>query len=162
MWLRDGVAPSMMLEASARYPLETGGVFMGYWVDATTAVVTRAIGPGPNAAHQRHAFSPDQDWQTTAIAEHYRAADRRETYLGDWHSHPDETQAYLSRKDRAVLYRIATTPGARAPTPLMSVLLGSLHNWEIATWRGRAARRLKVFPAVRLEPVVTKIEARLD
>jgi integrative and conjugative element protein (TIGR02256 family) len=80
----------MMGEAAARYPLETGGVFMGYWADDRTAVVTQAIGPGPNAYHHRHRFAPDQEWQTTEIAEYYRASGRRETYLGDWHTHPDE------------------------------------------------------------------------
>jgi hypothetical protein len=56
-----------------------------------------------------------------------------------------------------VLYRIATAPKARAPTPLMMVLLGSPEKWDIATWRGRAVRRLKVFPEVDLESVFTKM-----
>ena len=158
VWLRHGVAPSMMEEASAKYPLETGGVLMGYWVDDSVAVVTQAIGPGLRADHQRHGFAPDQEWQTAKIAEWYRVSGRHDTYLGDWHTHPDETYAYLSRKDRAVLYRIATAPKARAPTPLMTVLLGSPDKWLIKIWRGRAARRRKLFPVLDLEAVVTKVE----
>jgi integrative and conjugative element protein (TIGR02256 family) len=158
MWLREGVASLMLEEASAKYPLETGGVFMGYWADDCTAVVTQAIGPGPKADHQRHGFAPDQEWQTAKIAEYYQVCGRRDTYLGDWHTHPDDAGPYLSRKDRAVIYRIATAPSARAPTPLMTVLLGSPDNWSMTTWRGRAARRLKLFPALDFEAVVTKVE----
>ena len=68
------------------------------------------------------------------IAEHYYASGRVETYLGDWHSHPNGG-GRLSSLDRRTLAMIAGFDAARAPRPLMAVLHGG-EPWRLAIWLG--------------------------
>lgn len=89
VWLARNVLEAATREADEKFPLESGGTFMGWWADAKTAVVTAMIGPGPDASHGQSHFQPDQAWQLDQIAQHYHASGRREIYLGDWHSHPN-------------------------------------------------------------------------
>lgn len=128
--LARGVLALCRAEADRCYPLETGGVLMGFW-RRHLAVVTQVIGPGPNARHERWSFEPDQEWQLGAIAAHYARSGRRETYLGDWHTHPDARNGNLSRMDRGVLRKVISTPSARAPTPVMMILYGSPAGWVL-------------------------------
>lgn len=130
-----------LAEAADKFPLESGGTFMGWWADSGTAVITGMIGPGPDAHHGRHSFQPDQAWQLAQIADHYAASGRRETYLGDWHSHPGASGGNLSWTDRRVLRRIIETPAARCPTPLMIVYWGEIDNWEVTAWHARLQPR---------------------
>lgn len=127
----------VIAETHARAPLETGGVLLGYWVhrrderydapapswhSGAEVVITHALGPGPKAIHQRDAFSPDHEFHAHEVARIYAESGRMLTYLGDWHSHPTGT-ARLSRRDRTTLARIARSPDARAPHPLMLVIV---------------------------------------
>jgi hypothetical protein len=57
--------------------------------------------------------------------------------LGDWHSHPRATSGSLSRHDRAVIRKIARTPAARAPNPIMAIFFGSPECWNVTVWAGR-------------------------
>ncbi len=109
---------------------------MGYWADPDTAVVRTMIGPGPNAFHGRHNFQPDETWQQKEIARHYTASGRRDTYLGDWHSHPNASGGTLSWIDRRVLRRIIRNPSARCPMPVMMVFWGQSDDWQLTAWRG--------------------------
>jgi integrative and conjugative element protein (TIGR02256 family) len=140
VWLSADALLQMQSEADLAFPRESGGVFMGYWSDDATAVITALIGPGPNARHEKRSFAPDQDWQLEEIARHYRETGRRETYLGDWHSHPNSASGDLSRTDRRVLRRVAKCPRARAPTPLMAILHGRDGTWQLAMWRATLRR----------------------
>jgi integrative and conjugative element protein (TIGR02256 family) len=116
------------------FPVETGGVLMGYWVkEFEEIVITHAIGPGPTAIHLPTGFIPDSEYQEDEIACHYAESERLSTYLGDWHTHPLET-AHLSRKDRRTLRRIAKYTDARASVPLM-VVLGGGDPWCMKIWR---------------------------
>ena len=137
VWVPQEVSQICVEEASRMFPLETGGTFMGWWADPTTAAVTATIGPGPKAIHERYHFQPDQDWQLEQIAHHYEASGRRETYLGDWHSHPTKTSTTLSWADRRTLRLIISTPSARCPTPLMGILWGQPDDWQTAIWHAR-------------------------
>lgn len=123
-------------DADLHFPFETGGVLMGYHVDGT-AVVTEIIGAGPSASHRTHSFEPDYDWQSQRIAEHYQRSGRRETYLGDWHTHPRALSGALSGHDRAVIRKIIRTPEARAAQPLMAIFYGVPQQWNLAVWTGR-------------------------
>jgi integrative and conjugative element protein (TIGR02256 family) len=133
VWLPFALHQDCIAEANRCYQLETGGALMGYW-HGRQAVITEVIGAGPAANHQRYSFEPDQEWQVAAIAGHYEASGRRETYLGDWHSHPDAQTGGLSLTDRRVLRRIITTPSARAPSPLMMVYYGDRDEWQTQVW----------------------------
>lgn len=130
---------SMRREADRLFPRETGGILLGYRADGQT-VVTAIIGPGPKADHQVDGFRPDYDFQEAEIARRYAASQRRETYLGDWHSHPGADDAQMSFKDRITLSRIARFGPARAPEPLMAILFGEPGGWRCGLWICAEAR----------------------
>ncbi len=118
-------------EVDNSYPQESGGVLMGYWGNYLKEVaITHIIGPGPNAEHGNVFFRPDYKWQEDEIKIIYQKTDRKITYLGDWHSHPNASAA-LSFKDRFTLLRIAKYLPARAPHPLMGIVDGkdTFHIW---------------------------------
>jgi integrative and conjugative element protein (TIGR02256 family) len=120
-------------------PLETGGVLLGYWVNETSLVVTAIIGPGPEAKHTSNNFLPDAEYHDKAIQEHFLASECRETYLGDWHTHPSGT-AYMSSTDKKTLDRIANSEAAHAATPVM-LILGESEDWYPKAWIRRRGRR---------------------
>lgn len=134
VWLPRPAIREMQHEADSKFPLETGGIIMGYWArPLREVVITIAIGPGPNAVHERTEFAPDHDFQCSHIADAYQASGRTETYVGDWHAHPFGIPL-LSRTDQKTLRRIARTPAARLKNPLMLVLAGEPVGWEMAIW----------------------------
>lgn len=136
-WISTG-AEQTMREEAARHPFaETGGVLLGYRSPDGSVVVADATGPGAGARRTADSFHPDVAWQRSEIAARYAASGRINTYLGDWHTHP-EGVPLLSPTDRRTLRRIAQTPAARAPHALMAILApgadGSLAVWQ---YRGR-------------------------
>lgn len=138
-------------EATRTFPLETGGTFMGWWADDATAVIAEVIGPGPEAIHGRHEFAPDQAWQLMQIATQYEASGRRETYLGDWHSHPNASSGRLSWTDRRVLRRIIHSPEARCKNPLMAILWGGASDWQAEICHAQLRRRTMLWDRLVVE-----------
>ncbi len=90
-WLREDGNAYLLDQAQKHAPNETGGLLLGYRHSPTEAVITDAIGPGPEAKHRASTFEPDYPWQADQLAHCYPAQDRRIAYLGDWHTHPFET-----------------------------------------------------------------------
>lgn len=156
-WLPRRLYATCIDEACRWYPLETGGVFMGYWHNPQVVVITQTIGPGPNALHGKHYFEPEQEWQLSEIAKHYEQSGRRETYIGDWHSHPRIGAGNLSARDRRVLRRIINTPAARAQMPLMAIFHGDPKDWQLAVWRAQLRYRRFLWPKL----VVDNLNVRL-
>lgn len=153
-WVAAASMAAMRRECDAAYPLETGGVFIGYWArPGEEAVITAIVGPGPGAANTRHGFRPDYAFQEAEIAQHYARSGRREAYLGDWHCHPDAADGQLSFKDRATLRRIAAHEAARAPDPLMGVLYGTPGAWRLGLWKGNTRRIVGLLPWTATVPV---------
>lgn len=136
IWLSDSALSFMTLEAGTKAPLETGGVLLGYWVTPQEVVITRCIGPGPNAVRRRASYHPDYDYQEAEIEHAFRVSDGADSYLGDWHTHPGAKTAHLSWKDKRTIRRIAEAPEAQAPTPLMLVLCGDDADWTPYAWIG--------------------------
>lgn len=144
-WLSTD-AHQTIREEAANHPLaETGGVLLGYYSPVGSVVVAEATGPGPGARRTADSFHPDAAWQRAEIAARYAASGRINTYLGDWHTHPDGVLS-PSPTDIRTLRRIARTAAARAPHPLMAILAPD-SNGSVAIWqhRGqmRAPRRLQ-------------------
>ena len=54
VWIPKRTYDSCVDEVANFYPLETGGVLMGYWHKLGTAVVTATVGAGPDALHDQH------------------------------------------------------------------------------------------------------------
>ena len=131
-WVERMVFKQMSLDADHLCPKETGGVLMGYWASLDQVVITNMIGSGPNAAHNRYSFTPDDQWQAAEISRIYEESGRVVTYLGDWHSHPGGSPS-LSIKDLITLFRVAVHKPARASKPLMGILYNN-PQWELEVW----------------------------
>ena len=156
IWLSTLDDAFMREEATGLFPYETGGAFMGYWANQREVVITASISAGPNAKHGRFTFEPDYEWQQAAIAEHYTASGRRETYLGDWHTHPAGISGRLSWADKRVLKRIAVAKAARAPQPIMIIYYGGPEEWHFESWSSCIQTRKLLWP--RLVTTSAKLE----
>jgi integrative and conjugative element protein (TIGR02256 family) len=163
VWITSQSLQTCIDEATRTFPLESGGTFMGWWTDSNTAVISAIIGPGPKAVHGRHEFAPDQGWQLAQIADHYQTSGRRETYLGDWHSHPNAFSGRLSWTDHRVLRRVIHSPEARCPQPLMAIVWGGAPTWQTAMWRAYVQLRPLLWNRLFVKPADLQIfEGRLE
>lgn len=132
-WLRQSAQIDMEAEADRAHPPETGGVLIGY-ATRDGLVVERIVGPGPMATATRTSFLPDTAFQQSELNRIYQLSAGKETYLGDWHSHPDGVPL-ISQIDRRTLRQIAGAKSARLNTPGMLILAGNPGNWKIAGYR---------------------------
>ena len=133
-WLKHSVLETMYDHANIFQPYETGGCLLGYWVKPLEEVVIcEIVGSGPNAKHSEFKFVPDHEWQASRIATIYEKSGYYYSYLGDWHSHPNDSSANLSWIDRRTLRKIASYPHARMPHPLM-VIIARGESWNLKIW----------------------------
>jgi integrative and conjugative element protein (TIGR02256 family) len=108
------------------FPRETGGILIGHWLNEKEVSITQIVGPGCNAVHLSSSFIPDNEYHIKEIARYYGQSEGKETYLGDWHTHPNQP-SYLSTLDRKTLRKIANFKPARQKRPLMLVM--GTHPW---------------------------------
>jgi len=134
LWLNGRARQKMLAYANASFPLETGGMLLGYEANNGEAVVTSIIGPGPHARHFRDRFVPDAEYQQAELEAHYTRTNGGETYLGDWHTHPDG-ESDLSNRDKRTLHHIATTPASGTANPVMLIMAGDVRDWIIGAVR---------------------------
>ena len=133
-WLNKMALESLYIEAKDKYPLETGGILMGYFGESgNIPVIMYASGPGPNAIHLRNYYRPDQEFDEAIIAAIHRKSGRQITYLGDWHTHPAPIDK-LSYKDKKTLKKIAMYKNARVNMPLM-LILSYDNQWAETVWQ---------------------------
>lgn len=156
-WLSCAAVRSMEEEADRLYPLETGGVVVGYWAGPTELVILEASGPGGGANHQSRHFKPDNDYHVRWIADRYRLSGGANTYLGDWHTHPDAEAAIPSLADRRTLRAIADHDEARARTPLLLIVAGKAGAWKLSCFRGRYRRSFGIYRYFGVEPCAVQI-----
>lgn len=157
IWLPVKIVESMKAEADSWYPLETGGILMGYRTDDfEDVVVTTFIGPGKNAVHKRYRFEPDTEWQIGRIQAIYEATNRMHTYLGEWHTHPKGSLS-LSILDRKTLSRIANSHETRAPTPIMAIMAGQPDEWKIGAYCLMKGSKLFIFGKLATLNLITYI-----
>ena len=128
LWISQGAFWRMVSDAIRWSPCETGGMLLGYEADNGEAVVTDIVGPGPRARHGRFRFRPDADHQQAELEARYTRTDGRETYLGDWHTHPTGSSA-PSILDKRTLARIARTASSRTTRPIMVILSSNRESW---------------------------------
>ncbi len=137
VWLPVALLRDMASGADAWQPLEDGGVLAGYWsTQYSEAVIAHVIHAGPRADHRKTGMTPDSEYQETELDRIFSETDGHSYYLGDWHSHPG-LGAVPSGTDRATLRRIAATPAAGAPEPLMLILDHADERWGVIGWQGR-------------------------
>lgn len=145
-------------EASVHFPNETGGTLLGNWLDGNTARAHTIVPPGPNAIRGRTFFEPDQEWQLERIADLYFASNRKLSYLGDWHSHPETNIAQPSIADRKAIKKIIQSPEARCPRPIMVIFCGTPTNWAYFAFCGYISKVFCIIPTVQVVPMNLTIE----
>jgi integrative and conjugative element protein (TIGR02256 family) len=145
VWLSDGLLDHLQAEAARRYPLETGGVLLGYRAE-NQWVVREVLGPGPRARHHRRYFEPDAAWHAEMIRAHFAQTEGREVYIGDWHTHPDG-KLQLSGRDLRALRRIIRSPGAIAE-PISALMAGGPQEWALSIWAAAIRPREWFWPDV--------------
>ncbi len=132
LWISSGAYQAMVEEANRCYPLETGGVLVGYFAPGGEPVVYAVVGPGPAAVHKRTRFTPDHSWQCNELDILFEGSAGLWTYMGDWHTHPDGIPQ-MSWLDRRTLQSIAKHADAKTPRPIMVIGGGNEQGW---TWLG--------------------------
>jgi integrative and conjugative element protein (TIGR02256 family) len=140
-WISNTLREALFSEVERAFPLETGGILMGYATE-NISVISTIIGPGPEAIHGPNSFAPDYDYHESEVARVYESSQRKWSYLGDWHSHPRQIHASLSKKDIQTLRRIASFKEARVNRPLMLIVTGEPSIWTINVWRWKRKRFL--------------------
>lgn len=71
------------------WPLETGGVLIGYYTPALDeAIVTDALGPPSDSRFRLSSFLRGVHGLATLLGRLWRRKPRRH-YLGEWHLHPN-------------------------------------------------------------------------
>ena len=130
-WLAHDAIRTLAEAANAKYPLETGGLLLGYWSGIYEAVISSVSLPGPEAKHYRYSYRPDYEHDIEVVRRVYTGSKGVHTYLGDWHSHPGTTRPYLSIKDRLALHRIANSFEARTARPLSMVCGFRPNDWRL-------------------------------
>lgn len=109
IWLANSARSEMLKHRSDSFPLETGGILLGYSTEENNQnhwVVTSVTGPGESAKHGKYRFTPDDKYHISEAKRHYYQTSGTEYYLGDWHTHPDGS-CVTSFLDRMTLYRNA-------------------------------------------------------
>lgn len=130
VWLTEHALNSIAAEAERIYPLETGGVLLG-WRSGSDRVIADMRGPGPAALHGRYRFFPDHPWQISEIRQAFRESRGDLDYLGDWHSHPDGFPL-MSPEDLSTLRRISR----KVREPVTLIVAGGQKTWTTGCWRG--------------------------
>ena len=146
VWINQHLLARMETDAREHSPDESGGMLIGYWSLVGDAVITATVEGGPGAVREQQRFMPDGLWQQERLEDLYVGSGGIDTYLGDWHSHP---QGLLrpSRRDRSTAKVVAKTREARAPQPLtmIGIVDAGRWRWEVFRYRrGRGFRRLKL------------------
>ena len=129
MWLKGEVFAQIEHYADGRYPLETGGILVGYVGDNNEPVVHAVVGAGPKALHLANRFEPDHAWQCMQLDDLFMRSAGQWVYMGDWHTHPNG-RPKMSRLDRRTMRRISMHAGARISHPLMMIGGGTPNSWR--------------------------------
>lgn len=134
VWLGRQALDTLLTEAQSLWPLETGGVLLGYTSD-NAVVVQRSTGPGPRAEHSSKGFAPDSTYHAEEMERGFSESNGTTYYLGDWHTHPGGS-VRLSRKDQRTLVGIGDYALSFQPHPVMLIAArGRDEPWRFAAWR---------------------------
>jgi integrative and conjugative element protein (TIGR02256 family) len=142
IWLNHLAYIDILSETIKWMPKETGGILIGYKGINGQTVITKIVGPGTNAIHRLDSFIPDYNYHEKEIERIYYESNRQESYIGDWHTHPN-SPAYLSEKDKITLKRIAKHKEARLEKPVMMIL--GTRPFQLKVWTLTQNRIFKKF-----------------
>jgi integrative and conjugative element protein (TIGR02256 family) len=136
VWIPQTVLETIVHQAAAAVPLETGGMLIGYADpdDDTRLEIIGLIDAGPAAVRKRHRFVPDGPWQCAQLAKRYAESGRIHTFIGDWHSHPGGT-CTPSWRDRRTAVKVGAHTDSRMPRPLTLITAGTAKRWRTEALR---------------------------
>ena len=165
IWLEAAERDRIAEEAARRRFLETGGPIFGYATD-DAVVITRVFGPGPGARHRPTRFSSAPEWVKSCIDEVFDSTDGRETYLGEWHSHP-LGGASPSRTDVNAVTSIATDHAVdlSRPTVLIQatkIFRRRIHMGALAAYRWDNLSELLIAQELRVGSLATDLPATIE
>lgn len=135
---------SMRGIAVAALPNETGGILAGRYVDERTCAVVESVSaPPPDSSSGKTWFqrgsSRLRGWLRT------RWENRKQSYLGEWHSHPGGS-AHPSAPDIRSVQDIASDPTSERPEVVLVIIGGDFvrrPHWHASVITGR-----KAFPMI--------------
>lgn len=155
IWVSEAALSKMRKLADSFFPLETGGMLVGYVGNNGEVVVTNVIGPGPKARHGRFRFVPDGQCQQITLEKIFWESEGLETYLGDWHTHPEGKNS-PSYFDKRTLAKIAQEPKSGTSQPVMAILGNGNPVWELGVVRFSSTRWkiIKEYSVIPLFPIV--------
>lgn len=139
VWISQESLNALHVASADWFPLEAGGLLIGYWCSPNECVIQHATTPGAGAKHSRYGYVPDYEHDERQTARFHARSDGVSMYLGDWHSHPNTRSPYLSPQDRRALRNIALSEDARVPRPLSLVCAGTPGEWRQSIWMGEIA-----------------------
>lgn len=143
VWIKKKTFNKFIQETNKWFPLETGGILLGYKDKNNDIVVVKLIEAGPNAVRKNYFFNSDGDFQQLELSKIYIRSKGVVTYLGDWHSHP-LTNSYMSFLDRKTICKIAKTETSKETNPIFIVVGTS--PFEVKCWRYNENRNNNLEP----------------
>jgi integrative and conjugative element protein (TIGR02256 family) len=157
VWLNKSAMQSAFAESDLAFPNETGGLLFGYRAANSEFVIERISGPGPQAVHNRRSFIPDYAHDTELALEVHAESQGNITYLGDWHSHPNTSRSYLSRKDRLAISSVLNSNESNLDTALTMVIAGfGDGDWNYRIWIAELVKTFLIFD--RLAAIPAQLE----
>lgn len=115
-------AARQIQQAVSRNPsVETGGILMGYQINAHDWLVTYASEPGPKAIHQPLTVVFDDSYLNKLVKRLQLRSTRRWQYLGDWHSHTVRN-LMPSRADKQTISTKAQEAKYGSKSPIMLIV----------------------------------------
>lgn len=120
IFIHKSLIKLILKEVKMHYPLETGGMLLGYLEDKNYYIMD-LIDCGPDAVHKCDYFLPDGKYQQPILEQKYYKSNGKITFLGDWHSHPDG-DSYLSKLDKKTLKNISEDEGAQITEPIFIII----------------------------------------
>lgn len=158
VWLRNSALRDTFKTCSQFFPNEAGGLLFGYRASTTEFVIEEISGPGPFAKHSPHAFVPDYEHDELLALQKFENSGGNARYLGDWHSHPNKSNSYLSRRDRSALRSILRSEDAQLNSALSMIFSGTHEEgWDPKIWVAELVQTLLVFERISTTPATLKL-----
>lgn len=116
LWLSEAAARLIRDAAREALPDETGGVLVGVSVDERPWVTEAILVPSPKSSPVYYELSGAE---RRAAVDGARGRDRRQGYIGEWHSHTYDTGP--SPLDRKTMARLAGEDGGDGGHPVLLI-----------------------------------------
>lgn len=133
LWILDSELDILICEADKWFPLETGGLLLGYIADNSEIIVTKITTSGPNSIHKKYKYFPDDVYDQEAVEKIFYDSKSIYNYLGDWHTHPNGT-GFLSGDDKKTMRIISKSEEAILASPSMLILFGNKSSWKLCAY----------------------------